>query len=127
MNIQYCHVRKYIPGFNLLTFTYESTLSARGGQTIAMEELEPWFIERLQQGDFFTKKVGKARCSDKENFNKKIGRELAVARMKPMIFTVMSNKDFGHTRLLILGDEKGHLYELQKRDNQVKVHFLGYE
>ena len=127
MNIQYCHVRKYIPEFNISNFTYESKLSATGGITIAMQELEPWFVETLQDGDFFTKSVGKARCSDKENYNKKTGRELAVSRMKPMVFTVLSNRDFGGVRILILKDEKQNMYELHKKARNIRVHFLGYE
>jgi len=127
MNIQYCHVRKYIPDLNAYNSKYECVLSATGGETVAMQELEPWFVESLKPGDFFTKLVGKARCSDKENYNKKVGRELAKSRMSPTILTVLSNSDYGNTRVLILVDSKKNMYELHKKATNAKVHFLGYE
>lgn len=127
MSIQFCHIRKFIPQFNLCNFTYESVLSARGGETIAMQEVQPWLIEQLKVGDFFTKLIGRARCSDKENYNKKIGREIAKSRMKPTVLTVISSKDFSGVRVVILSDDKNNLYVLQKKPNCQKVHFIGQQ
>jgi len=125
--IQFCHARKYIPTFNLSNFTYESVLSARGGTTVAMQEIQSWLIETLKPGDFFTKSVGVARCSDKENYNKKTGRDIAESRMKPVVLTVVSNKDYSGVRILILKDSNGNLFDLQKKNNCKRVHFIGYE
>jgi hypothetical protein len=122
MNIQYCHVRKFIA----CPFDYEVELSAKGGQTVAMQELELWFVESLKAGDFFTKLAGQAKCSDKENYNKKTGRELAKSRMKATVFTVQENNDYGGLRELILKDDKNNSYVLQKRPDHNKVHFIGY-
>lgn len=127
MNIQYCHVRKFKPEFNLMNFTYESKLEARGGETIAMQEVQVWFAQQLKPGDFFTKSVGKARCSDDENYNKKTGRDIATSRMKAVTLTVISNEDFGGVRRLVLTDTSGNAYLLEKRINHNKVHFVGYE
>lgn len=115
MDIQYVHNRKYV---NDLAKRFKDCtvggIASRGGETVAMQALEPWFIETLVPGDFFTKQVGFARCSDEENYNKKTGRELAKSRMKNMVFTVVSNNQYSSTRILVLQDEKGRLYGIQK-------------
>lgn len=126
MNIQFCHVRKFIPKFDLETFSYLSVLDARGGETIAMEEVPAWLLGKVETGDFFTKKVGKARCSDKENYNKKVGRQLAESRMKPTVLTVLSNQDFRGVKVLILTDDQNNLYQLEQEIGQTKVRFIGY-
>jgi hypothetical protein len=102
-------------------------LSARGGVTVAMQEIQPWLIETLKPGDFFTKSVGVARCSDKENYNKKTGREIAQSRMKLTVLTVVSIKDYSNVKTLILKDSNGNLFDLQKKHNCERVHFIGYE
>ena len=127
MNIQYCHSRKYVPEFDLETLKCEMILSATGGETIAMQEIQAWFAEQLQPGDFFTKSIGTARCSDDENYNKKTGRDIAKSRMKATTLTVISNKDFGHIRNLLLKDDKGNIYHLLKRATHANLHFVGYK
>lgn len=126
MNIQFCHVRKFIAKFDLETFSYLSVLDARGGETIAMEEVPAWLLDKVETGDFFTKKVGKARCSDKENYNKKVGRQLSQSRMKITTLTVLSNQDFRGVRVLILIDDENNLYQLEKEIGHQKVRFVGY-
>ena len=126
MNIQFNHKRKeeaYLPEGS---YTFDGRLASRGGQTIALEVPPPWFIETLQSLDFFTKSVGKARCSDEENYNKKTGRELAKSRMKPTVLTVLSNQDFGGVRILVLEDMNKNKYILEKRVGNKQVHFIGY-
>jgi hypothetical protein len=126
MSIQFCHVRKFIPRFDLERYSYLSELDAKGGETIAMEEVPAWLLDKVETGDFFTKKIGKAKCSDKENYNRKVGRELAESRMKPVVLTVISNQDFHGVRILILIDDQSNLYELQKKLGHDKVRFIGY-
>lgn len=64
-----------------------------GGMTLAVQELEPWFFAALKPGDFFEKKIGVAKCHPKENFCKKIGREIATSKAKLRKFTVIKVVD----------------------------------
>jgi hypothetical protein len=124
MNIQYVHNREYqedhLDRYNLV-------LNSRGGETIAFEVPEPWVIEALTIGDFLTKLVGKAKCSDEDNYSKKIGRELASSRMKATVLTVVRLENYGELRSAVLQDSKGHKYYLEKAPNFKKVHFTLYE
>jgi hypothetical protein len=133
MNIQFNHSRKS-PSFMIVTsvdilakeITISSSVNPRGGETIAVEVPPPWFIETLQPQDFFMKSVGKARCSDEDNYNKKVGRELAQSRMKPTRLIVLSNQDFGGVRILVLEDKDKNKYVFEKRVGNKQVHFIGY-
>lgn len=124
MNIQYVHNREYqedhLDRYNLV-------LNSRGGETIAFEVPEPWVIEALTIGDFLTKLVGKAKCSDEDNYSKKIGRELASSRMKATVLTVVRLENYGELRSAVLQDSKGHKYYIEKAPNYTKVHFTLYE
>lgn len=63
-------------------------IEPRGGFTIALQEIEPWFFSALKAGDFFEKKIGIAKCHPEENFCKKTGRELAEKNAKLRKLTV---------------------------------------
>lgn len=112
MKIQFCHSRKEI----LSVPYFQSSTLPRGGETIAMEFLESWFVKELKVGNFFTKLVGKARCSDEDNYNKKIGRELAVSRMKKTVLTVTGIE----SEVIVLQDTDKNIYVLKG------THFVGY-
>jgi hypothetical protein len=86
MNIQFCHKRVF--EFNMYRFDSPKQYSAKGGLTIAMQELTSWFVNSLQEGEFFVKAVGAAQCSTKDNYNKKVGREIASQRLKQKQLTV---------------------------------------
>ncbi len=124
MKIQYHHSR--IPsGFmmvssvdtELRSMNLISLLNPRGGQTIAIESLKPWIVKTLTVGDFFTKQLGKARCSDEDNYNKATGRELAKSRMKAVILTVVEIDG----EILVLQDEKKNRYTFKGS------YFVGYD
>jgi hypothetical protein len=102
-------------------------VAPKGGETIAMEAIEPWHLDQFEVGNFFTKKVGVARCSDEDNYNKKVGRELALSRMKDTVLTVIDFKDYGEMKLAVLEDNKGKQYIVEKRPNFKRVHFVSYE
>jgi hypothetical protein len=117
--IQYNHKRKNTNEF--------SPVDPKGGETIALEVPATWFLETLQPGDFFEKKVGKARCSDDDNYNKKTGRELATSRMKTVRLTCGHNKLYGEDRIVILIDPTGHQYVLKTSGKHYAPHFIDYE
>lgn len=116
MNIQFFHKREDIYG----------EINSKGGETIALESIEPWLLDKLTIGDFFTKSVGKARCSDKENYNRKTGRDLSTSRMKSKLLTVLDITSYTTTKFLILSDNEGHIYTLQKKEGANKLHFIEY-
>lgn len=107
---------------------YQNGRSAKGGQTIVMEELKSWFVNALSEGEFFTKKVGKARCSDKENYNKKIGRELSLSRAKVITLTVQKVLILTNSKQVHLTDTEGNSYYVQAvlNDNQGNARFISY-
>lgn len=102
------------------------TIDGRGGATIAMEELQAWFFEDLKLFDFFDKKIGKARCSEEDNFSKKAGRDLALSRMKIKTLTVVDVDNQEKSKTVTLRDKEGSLYLLLKYKNAKSVFFIGY-
>jgi hypothetical protein len=75
--IQFLHDRAYDE--------HGDILYPKGGNTIVMEKITFEEFEAatpcLEEPEFRLR-VGIARCSKKENYNKKVGRELAKSRMK---------------------------------------------
>ena len=59
-------------------------------------------------------------------YNKKTGRELSLSRMKVMTLTVVGLHNNGTEMYVVLQDTDGHSYELEKKTNYTKVHFVGY-
>lgn len=117
MNIQFHHKRKVKslirPSISGEFFT-ELEINPAGGETISFHLPEAWLLETLEPSDFFTKPIGKARCSDSENYCKKTGRELAFSRMKPTILTCISNLVYtGNVRIVTLTDKEGFVYTLK--------------
>lgn len=126
MTIQFHHKRNYEP---VITddMLLKIEVHPRGGQTIAMESLQTWFVESLKVGDTFDKRVGKARCSMDDNFNKKTGRELAESRMKLNKFTVVSSNVFGKTTIIRLEDSNKNSYTLCSKAGSKIAHLVEYE
>jgi len=127
--MQFFHLR--VPNFVPDAFGFshhQQGVKARGGQTIAMQELTSWFVNSLQEGEFFVKSIGKCRCSDKENYNKKLGRELSSSRMKATKLTVNKVLIFSGTKEVELIDEQNNKYVVQSRieDNSGNARFIKY-
>lgn len=119
MNIQYHHsrVEKQQPHYSPMTGEMLiPRTEPRGGTTIAIESLKPWFHKTLVLGEKITKQIGKARCSEQDNYNKKTGRELAKSRMTKVVLTVV-NIDGEH---ITLEDENKSRYEFKGS------YFVGY-
>lgn len=100
----------------LRTMNLVHLVDPRGGQTIAIESLKQWVVKTLVVGDFFTRQIGKARCSDEDNYNKKTGRELAKSRMRAVILTVVEIDGEN----LVLEDEQKNRYTFKGS------YFVGY-
>lgn len=102
------------------------TSSSFGGVTIAVEELKHWILRQLNPGDFFDKKIGIAVCSEKDRFNKKIGRELAKSRAKLQKLTVQKViKELDKTTVTML-DSSENTYTFVKYNNAKSVFFIGF-
>lgn len=87
-NIQYFHKRKYIPNQKLSGVSY--SLNAKGGCTIAVDLTD--LGKKLQEsrsGEEIILGAGLAKCSDKDNFNKEIGRSISKGRIKQRKFTIV--------------------------------------
>lgn len=127
--MQFFHFRKPTYGKDQFGLSvHQIGISAKGGQTIAMEELKSWVVNALKEGETFTKKVGKARCSDKENYNKKTGRDLALNRIKVITLTVQKVLILSNYKEIQLTDAEGNLYCIQAvlNDNQGNARFISY-
>jgi len=116
MGIQYNHKRKY-----------NDDLNPKGGETIAVEDIQAWYLTQAEPDNFFSALVGKARCSDDDLYNKKTGRELAASRMKQTKLTIVSNTEYGNERFVLLRDEKGHEYLFRVIKGAKVGHFVEYE
>lgn len=119
MKIVYCHNREYNDDYKYrengnLIFTNRMVASPRGGSTVAMEAIQSWLLDNLNQGDTIVRKVGIARCSDEDNYCKKIGRELAQSRLKQTTLTVVNIVKLNGFVIVFFEDEKGNLFEVKK-------------
>jgi hypothetical protein len=85
MNIVFNHTRYA---------TMDGTLLPKGGITFAMEEIEPDLFNQITEEHVLEAQFGFARCSDKDLYNKKIGREIAKGRMVNTEFEVTSINQF---------------------------------
>lgn len=89
-------------------------IDALGGKTVAMESIKPWLVADLKVGDFFDVRVGIAKCSDEDRYNKKIGRDMAKSRMKPSKLTVKSTHHIEDRSNFTLVDDKGNSFMFVK-------------
>jgi len=78
MSIQFSHYRNSISRYN-----------GKGGTTFAVE-INQTDAKNYNIGDCVNISMGIAKCSDKDCFNKKIGRELSSSRLKNIEFNVIS-------------------------------------
>lgn len=102
-------------------------VSSFGGATIAIEELKSWVLPTLNPGDFFEKRVGIAICSDKDRFNKQIGRELAKNKAKPTKLTVQKViKELNKTTVNVV-DSSGNCYVFIKYANAKSTFFVDFK
>lgn len=122
MSIIYLHKR--LKGINKFGV---SCVEALGGTTIAMESSKPWILETLKVGDFFEKKVGIAKCSKEDRYNKKSGRELAKSRMKLTKLRVSMIIQMESKISAMLEDEKGNSYHLIKYKSANEIFFVGFD
>ena len=143
MKIQYYHRRKNIQknprtisvphdlgsdsfsGYSKIVCDTE--IGAKGGTTIAMEEIPVDMFKQLTADNILLCQVGKAECSNKDNYNKKVGRNIAQGRMKEVPLFVESiciiPKD---TIEVILQDQTGHQYTLILKEGASTVRFVNY-
>jgi hypothetical protein len=86
-NIQFCHKRKY--KYSLKPEGLQNELLARGGVTAALDLTDLSVIRnQIKDGDVIKIKASMAVCSDKDNYNRKVGRNIALGRLKLTQFNV---------------------------------------
>ena len=119
MSTLFTHNRNGIVGND-----FSLSLDPRGGLTVAIEAPHTEVIKQIQVGESFDQKVGIAKCSTEDNYNKKIGRELAVSRMKSTNLKCVEVQDEPNgDRLVALSDGNNNAL-LFKRLAAGKVFFL---
>ena len=92
-DIQFCHKRKYSNVQKLGGLSKK--LMARGGVTIALDLSTLVTLKNtLRAGDFVSLDAAVALCSDKDNYNKKVGRNVALGRLMPRTFQVVDITEF---------------------------------
>lgn len=74
--------------------TMDGSLLPKGGITFAMEEITPDLFNQITEDHILEAQFGFARCSDKDLYNKKIGREIAKGRMINTEFEVTAINQF---------------------------------
>lgn len=109
MKLAYCHNRVMDEDIDSPV-----VISPRGGSTVAMESIQSWLLDQLQQGDTIVRKVGIARCSEDDNYCKKTGREIAESRLKQTTLTVVNIVRLGELVVVFFEDENGNLFEVKK-------------
>ena len=117
MKVIYCHNRENYsvvrPDLAGELFT-ETDVSPRGGSTVAMESIPSWLLDTIEQGSSIVRKVGIARCSKDDNYNKKKGREIAESRLKQVTLTVVNIVKIGPAVTVFFEDENDNLFEVKK-------------
>lgn len=122
MKIIYCHNRNIEPNTLEVTnvchkfkeVSLSRVVNPRGGTTVAMESIQSWLLDNLSQGDQIVRKLGIARCSKDDNYNKKTGRELAFSRLKTKLLTVVNIVKLGPNVTVFFEDEDENLFEVKK-------------
>jgi hypothetical protein len=125
--VQFCHDREWYYSY-LSTFLL---VDPKGGRTIAVEvpTVEEFFALNPSLKMPVPVKIGIAVCSKKDLYNKKIGRELAVSRMKDVNFYVTT--EFpptapGEPRILELYNSELDLtIQFTKHETSKRVYFEG--
>jgi hypothetical protein len=112
MKIVYCHNRIILPAVPF--YDQPEEIHSRGGSTVAMEVVQSWLLDNLTQGDAIVRKVGIARCSLDDNYDKSKGRELALSRLKSTELTVVNIVKMGVQTTVFLEDANDNLFELKK-------------
>lgn len=132
MKLQFNHHRIIIKKceINFCESNLPLQFEPKGGITICMESLSSWFVNSLEETDFFEKKVGKAYCSSKDLYNRKVGREISLNRLKATRLTVNKVIKYPMSSMIVryveLIDSNGSRYKLRTEDNQGHARLIEY-
>jgi hypothetical protein len=120
MKVVYCHNREIEPNPGVMRMDdamFFGTVAPRGGSTVAMEAIQSWLLDTLEQGSTIVRKVGIAKCSTDDNYCKKTGRELAQSRLKQTTLTVVNIVKMGPSVTVFFEDDNGNLFEVKKTND----------
>jgi hypothetical protein len=126
MNVQFHHKRnKKLTSFEFDTFKGVSVeLLSKGGTTIALQvpTIEE-FNDFKPTGSKLDLNMGLAKCSDLDNYNKKIGRSIALGRIYPVLCDIIKNNE--DEVILNPIDNKFPSMILKRSPEGNRVHFVG--
>lgn len=109
-NIQFHHKR----------LLKDTNLQAKGGTTLCLEVPTVEEFDALQPSlkTSVVLKFGAAECSKKDNYNKKLGREISKGRLKDTFFFVTTKSS---SEVQLTG--AGFTLVLRKYENTVRIYF----
>lgn len=121
-NIQFHHKRLTVIKQDKLEHTISIDLNPKGGTTLCLEvpSIEEFDALQPSLSTAVIFKFGVAECSTKDHYNKKIGREIALGRLKDTFFFVTSKSS---SEVQLAGG--GFVLVLRKYENRVRVYFEG--
>lgn len=128
MEFQVLHKREMKPeGCTFCFSNYRSNMLAKGGITIVLENLTSWFLDSLEECDFFEKKIGKSFCSKQDNYNKKEGVKIASSRLKnTKLFVDKIVKISENVKTVTLRDKLYNSYTFRVDTRKENARFLSY-
>jgi hypothetical protein len=63
--------------------------NSKGGKTLAIEQIPVEMMNQITLEHVLVLKMGEAICHEDDNYNKKIGRELALSRIEEVEFDIV--------------------------------------
>jgi len=113
-----------------ITYHHER-IGPKGGTTVAMEEIPVDMFRELETGTVLEAQVGLAKCSLKDNYNKKIGRAIAKSRLTNVEFIVIATSiwesEHGVQNKEVILKHENNYFLLQHTSGNKTVHLKGME
>jgi hypothetical protein len=121
MKLQYYHRR-----------LFDCNLSPKGGTTVAMEEIPVDMFAQITNENVLEAFLGTAKCSLKDNYNKKLGRRIATARLKSQELEVLAvshwqKEDDRSVKEVVLKNQLGQIITLRHTSGNKSVHIVAFE
>lgn len=108
-------------------------LSPRGGNTIAMEIIPVDMFHNIDMDNVLEVAIGVARCSIKDNYNKKIGRSIATARLKNIELELLQSGEWEDengrqiVEKILVDTVTGNVFTLRHKSGNELVRLVAFE
>lgn len=108
-------------------------LSPRGGNTIAMEIIPVDMFHNIDMDNVLEVALGVARCSIKDNYNKKIGRSIATERLKNVELELLQSGEWEDengrqvVEKILVDTVTGNVFTLRHKHGNELVRLVAFE